>query len=200
MRALPRRGDRAFESQEVRNIYTALGVTVAQEDENGEKRMDLSKLRYHKVIIMTDADVDGSHIACLILTFFFRYMFDLIKNGYVYLATPPLYRVRRGKEEVYCWTDAQRDEACERMGRGCDVQRYKGLGEMSDTQLWETTMDPSRRLLWETTMDPSRRVLRQITIENAAEAERTFSMLMGDDVPPRRAFIEENAHYANIDA
>ncbi len=180
--------DRAFESQEVRNIYTALGVTVAQEDENGEKRMDLSKLRYHKVIIMTDADVDGSHIACLILTFFFRYMFDLIKNGYVYLATPPLYRVRRGKEEVYCWTDAQRDEACERMGRGCDVQRYKGLGEMSDTQLWETTMDPSRRLL------------RQITIENAAEAERTFSMLMGDDVPPRRAFIEENAHYANIDA
>ena len=184
--------DRAFESQEVRNIYTALGVTVAQEDENGEKRMDLSKLRYHKVIIMTDADVDGSHIACLILTFFFRYMFDLIKNGYVYLATPPLYLVKKGKEEVYCWTDAQRDEATARLGRGTDkgvtVQRYKGLGEMSDTQLWETTMDPARR------------VLRQITIENAAEAERTFSMLMGDDVPPRRAFIEENAHYANIDA
>ena len=184
--------DRAFESQEVRNIYTALGVTVAQEDENGEKRMDLSKLRYHKVIIMTDADVDGSHIACLILTFFFRYMFDLIKNGYVYLATPPLYLVKKGKEEVYCWTDAQRDEATARLGRGTDkgvtVQRYKGLGVMSDTQLWETTMDPSRR------------VLRQITIENAAEAERTFSMLMGDDVPPRRAFIEENAHYANIDA
>ena len=184
--------DRAFESQEVRNIYTALGVTVAQEDENGEKRMDLSKLRYHKVIIMTDADVDGSHIACLILTFFFRYMFDLIKNGYVYLATPPLYLVKKGKEEVYCWTDAQRDEATARLGRGTDkgvtVQRYKGLGEMSDQQLWETTMDPSRR------------VLRQITIENAAEAERTFSMLMGDDVPPRRAFIEENAHYANIDA
>jgi len=184
--------DRAFESQEVRNIYTALGVTVAQEDENGEKRMDLSKLRYHKVIIMTDADVDGSHIACLILTFFFRYMFDLIKNGYVYLATPPLYLVKKGKEEVYCWTDGQRDEAIDRLGRGTEkgvtVQRYKGLGEMSDTQLWETTMDPSRR------------VLRQITIENAAEAERTFSMLMGDDVPPRRAFIEENAHYANIDA
>ena len=180
--------DRAFESQEVRNIYTALGVTVAQEDENGEKRMDLSKLRYHKVIIMTDADVDGSHIACLILTFFFRYMFDLIKNGYVYLATPPLYLVKRGKEEVYCWTEAQRDEAIVRLGKGTSVQRYKGLGEMSDTQLWETTMDPSRR------------VLRQITIENAAEAERTFSMLMGDDVPPRRAFIEENAHYANIDA
>ena len=180
--------DRAFESQEVRNIYTALGVTVAQEDESGEKRMDLSKLRYHKVIIMTDADVDGSHIACLILTFFFRYMFDLIKNGYVYLATPPLYLVKRGKEEVYCWTDAQRDEASARMGKGTTIQRYKGLGEMSDTQLWETTMDPARR------------VLRQITIENAAEAERTFSMLMGDDVPPRRAFIEENAHYANIDA
>ena len=184
--------DRAFESQEVRNIYTALGVTVAQEDESGEKHMDLSKLRYHKVIIMTDADVDGSHIACLILTFFFRYMFDLIKNGYVYLATPPLYLVKKGKDEVYCWTDAQRDEATTRLGKGSDkgvtVQRYKGLGEMSDVQLWETTMDPSRR------------VLRQITIENAAQAERTFSMLMGDDVPPRRQFIEENAHYANIDA
>ncbi|MBQ7750728.1 MAG: DNA topoisomerase (ATP-hydrolyzing) subunit B [Bacteroidales bacterium] len=185
-------GDRAFESQEVRNIYTALGVTVAQEDENGEKKMDLSRLRYHKVIIMTDADVDGSHIACLILTFFFRYMFDLIKNGYVYLATPPLYLVKKGKEEVYCWTEGQRDEAALRLGKGSDkgvtIQRYKGLGEMSDVQLWETTMDPSRRLL------------RQITIENAAEAERTFSMLMGDDVPPRRQFIEENAHYANIDA
>ncbi|MBQ7272179.1 MAG: beta-Ala-His dipeptidase [Bacteroidales bacterium] len=184
--------DRAFESQEVRNIYTALGVTVAQEDESGEKHMDLSKLRYHKVIIMTDADVDGSHIACLILTFFFRYMFDLIKNGYVYLATPPLYLVKKGKEERYCWTDAQREAATAELGRGTDkgvtVQRYKGLGEMSDTQLWETTMDPARR------------VLRQITIENAADAERTFSMLMGDDVPPRRAFIEENAHYANIDA
>ena len=184
--------DRAFESQEVRNIYTALGVTVAQEDESGEKHMDLSKLRYHKVIIMTDADVDGSHIACLILTFFFRYMFDLIKNGYVYLATPPLYLVKKGKEERYCWTDAQREQATAELGRGSEkgvtVQRYKGLGEMSHDQLWETTMDPSRR------------VLRQITIENAADAERTFSMLMGDDVPPRRAFIEENAHYANIDA
>ena len=183
---------RAFESEEIRNIYTALGVTVAQEDETGEKRMDLSRLRYHKVIIMTDADVDGSHIACLILTFFFRYMFDLIKNGYVYLATPPLYLVKKGSDETYCWTDGQRDAAIERLGRGSEkgvtVQRYKGLGEMSDVQLWETTMDPSRRLL------------RQITIENAAEAERTFSMLMGDDVPPRRQFIEENAHYANIDA
>lgn len=185
-------GDRAFESQEVRNIYTALGVTVAQEDENGEKKMDLSRLRYHKVIIMTDADVDGSHIACLILTFFFRYMFDLIKNGYVYLATPPLYLVKKGKEEVYCWTEEQRDEASARLGKGSDkgvaIQRYKGLGEMSDEQLWSTTMNPRTRLL------------RQITIENAAEAERTFSMLMGDDVPPRRQFIEENAHYANIDA
>ncbi len=184
--------DRAFDSEEIRNIYTALGVSVAKEDETGEKRMDLSRLRYHKVIIMTDADVDGSHIATLILTFFFRYMFDLIKNGYVYLATPPLYLVKKGKEEVYCWTDAQRAEATARLGKGSDkgvtVQRYKGLGEMSDQQLWDTTMDPSKRML------------RQITIDNAAEAERTFSMLMGDDVPPRRQFIEENAHYANIDA
>ena len=183
---------KAFESEEIRNIYTALGVTVAQEDETGEKKMDLSKLRYHKVIIMTDADVDGSHIACLILTFFFRYMCDLIKNGYVYLATPPLYLVKKGKEEVYCWTEGQRDEAALRLGKGSEkgvfIQRYKGLGEMSEAQLWETTMDPSRRLL------------RQITIENAAQAERTFSMLMGEDVPPRRQFIEENAHYANIDA
>ena len=185
-------GDRAFDSEEIRNIYTALGVTVAMEDETGEKHMDLSKLRYHKVVIMTDADVDGSHIACLILTFFFRYMFDLIKNGYVYLATPPLYLVKKGKEEVYCWTEEQREEAALRLGKGSDkgytVQRYKGLGEMSDVQLWETTMDPSRRRL------------RKITIDNASAAERTFSMLMGDDVPPRRQFIEENAHYANIDA
>ena len=184
--------DRAFDSEEIRNIYTALGVTVAQEDENGEKRMDLSKLRYHKVIIMTDADVDGSHIATLILTFFFRYMFDLIRNGYVYLATPPLYLVKKGKEEIYCWTDAQRAEATQKLGKGSDkgvtVQRYKGLGEMSEHRLWDTTMDPSKRRL------------RKITIDNAAEAERTFSMLMGDDVPPRRQFIEENAHYANIDA
>ena len=183
---------RAFDSQEIQNIYTALGVRVAVEDESGEKHMDLSRLRYHKVVIMTDADVDGSHIACLILTFFFRYMFDLIKNGYVYLATPPLYLVKKGKEEVYCWTDEQRDEAALRFGKGTDkgytVQRYKGLGEMSDEQLWDTTMNPAKRRL------------RKITIENAAQAERTFSMLMGDDVPPRRQFIEENAHYANIDA
>ena len=183
---------RAFDSQEIQNIYTALGVRVAEEDETGEKHMDLSKLRYHKVIIMTDADVDGSHIACLILTFFFRYMFDLIKNGYVYLATPPLYKVSKGKEEVYCWTEDQREEAALRFGKGSDkgytIQRYKGLGEMSDEQLWATTLDPERRRL------------RKITIENAVQAERTFSMLMGEDVPPRRQFIEENAHYANIDA
>ena len=181
---------RVFESEEIRNIYTALGVTVGTEEDS--KALNLSKLRYHKVIIMTDADVDGSHIATLILTFFFRYMFDLISNGYVYLATPPLYLVKKGSEEIYCWTDEQRRAATMKLGNGGDkgvtVQRYKGLGEMSDEQLWDTTMDPSKRLL------------RQITIENAAEAERTFSMLMGDDVPPRRAFIEENAHYANIDA
>ena len=185
-------GDRAFDSEEIRNIYTALGVTVAMEDETGEKHMDLSKLRYHKVVIMTDADVDGSHIACLILTFFFRYMYDLIKNGYVYLATPPLYLVKKGKEEIYCWTEEQREEAALKLGKGTDkgytVQRYKGLGEMSEEQLWQTTMNPANRRL------------RQITIDNAAQAERTFSMLMGDDVPPRRQFIEENAHYANIDA
>ena len=181
---------RVFESDEIRNIYTALGVTVGTEDDH--KALNLSKLRYHKVIIMTDADVDGSHIATLILTFFFRYMLDLIRNGYVYLATPPLYLVKKGREEIYCWTDDERRAATEKLGKGTDkgvtVQRYKGLGEMSDVQLWETTMDPSRRLL------------RQVTIDNAAEAERTFSMLMGDDVPPRREFIEQNAHYANVDA
>lgn len=181
---------RVFESEEIRNIYTALGVTVGTEEDS--KQLNLSKLRYHKVIIMTDADVDGSHIATLILTFFFRYMLDLISNGYVYLATPPLYLVKKGKEEIYCWTEEQRKEATMQLGKGSDkgvtVQRYKGLGEMSEDQLWETTMDPAKRLL------------RQVTIDNAVEAERTFSMLMGDDVPPRREFIEQNAHYANIDA
>lgn len=184
--------DRAFDSEAIRNIYTALGVKVAEENEQGEKVMDLRKLRYHKVIIMTDADVDGSHIACLILTFFFRYMIDLIKNGYVYLAAPPLYLVQKGREKEYCWTEEQRQKATMRLGKGSDrgvtVQRYKGLGEMSERQLWDTTMDPEKRLL------------KQITIDNAAEAERTFSMLMGDDVPPRRKFIEDNACYANIDA
>lgn len=181
---------RVFESEEIRNIYTALGVTVGTEDD--PKALNLSKLRYHKVIIMTDADVDGAHIATLILTFFFRYMRDLIQNGYVYLATPPLFRVKKGKEEIYCWTETQRKEAILAVGKGSEkgvsIQRYKGLGEMSDEQLWETTMNPDKRLL------------RQVTIDNAAEAERTFSMLMGDDVPPRREFIEKNAHYANIDA
>ncbi len=181
---------RVFESEEIRNIYTALGVTVGTEEDS--KALNLSKLRYHKVIIMTDADVDGSHIDTLILTFFFRYMFDLIKNGYVYLATPPLYLVKKGKEEIYCWTDDQRREATLQLGKGSEkgvtVQRYKGLGEMSAEQLANTTMDPDTRLL------------RQITIQDASAADLTFSMLMGDDVPPRREFIEQNAHYANIDA
>ena len=140
---------RVFESEEIRNIYTALGVTIGTEEDS--KALNLSKLRYHKVIIMTDADVDGSHIATLILTFFFRYMFELISNGYVYLATPPLYLVKKGKEEIYCWTDEERKAATEKLGKGSDkgvsVQRYKGLGEMSDQQLWDTTMDPSKRLL-----------------------------------------------------
>ena len=181
---------RVFESEEIRNIYTALGVTVGTDEDS--KALNLSKLRYHKVIIMTDADVDGSHIDTLILTFFFRYMFDLIKNGYVYLATPPLYLVKKGKEEIYCWTDDQRREATLQLGKGSEkgvtVQRYKGLGEMSAEQLANTTMDPDTRLL------------RQITIQDASAADLTFSMLMGDDVPPRREFIEQNAHYANIDA
>lgn len=177
---------RVFESEEIRNIYSALGVTLGTEDD--PNKLNLSKLRYHKVIIMTDADVDGSHIATLILTFFFRYMQDLILNGYVYLATPPLYLVQRGKDKKYCYTDEQLSAAIDEFGKGSSVQRYKGLGEMSDVQLWETTMNPETRLL------------RQITIDNAAEAERTFAMLMGDDVPPRREFIEQNAKYANIDA
>ena len=181
---------RVFESEEIRNIYTALGVTVGTEEDS--KALNLSKLRYHKVIIMTDADVDGSHIDTLILTFFFRYMFDLIKNGYVYLATPPLYLVKKGKEEIYCWTDDQRREATLQLGKGSEkgvtVQRYKGFGDMSAEQLANTTMDPATRLL------------RQITIQDASAADLTFSMLMGDDVPPRREFIEQNAHYANIDA
>ena len=181
---------RVFESEEIRNIYSALGVTVGTEDDPNV--LNLSKLRYHKVIIMTDADVDGSHIATLILTFFFRYMQDLILNGYVYLATPPLYLVQKGKEQIYCYTEEQRSAAIDKLGgvadKGINVQRYKGLGEMSDVQLWDTTMDPAKR------------ILRQVTIDNAAEAERTFSMLMGDDVLPRREFIEANARYANIDA
>ena len=181
---------RAFESESIRNIYTALGVSIGTEED--PKALNTSKLRYHKVIIMTDADVDGSHIATLILTFFFRYMPDLIRSGYVYIATPPLYRVWKGKEEEYCWTDDERSAAIERIGKGKEagvtVSRYKGLGEMDAEQLWSTTMDPEKR------------ILRQVHIENAAEADRIFSMLMGDDVPPRREFIEQNAKYANIDA
>ena len=176
-----------FESEEIRNIYTALGVTVGTEEDS--KALNISKLRYHKIIIMTDADVDGSHIATLIMTFFFRHMQDLIKNGYLYIATPPLYLVKKGREEQYCWTEEERLAAIERIGKGkdVDVQRYKGLGEMNPGQLWSTTMDPAFR------------VLRQVTIENAAEADRIFSMLMGDEVPPRREFIETHAKYAKID-
>ena len=181
---------RAFESEEIRNIYTALGVTIGTEED--PKAVNLSKLRYHKIVIMTDADVDGSHITTLILTLFFRYMPDLIRNGYVYLATPPLYLVQKGKQQVYCWTDEERSAAIERMAGGKEsgvkVQRYKGLGEMSAEQLWDTTMDPAKR------------VMKAVHIENAAEADRIFSMLMGDDVPLRREFIEQNARYANVDA
>ena len=182
---------RIFESPEIKNIYTALGVTIGTEEDS--KALNLSKLRYHKVIIMTDADVDGSHIAALILTFFFRYMRELIEQGHVYIATPPLYLVKKGKDQRYAWSDDQRLQYVSEMGRNggensVHVQRYKGLGEMNEEQLWSTTMDPGFR------------TLRQITIENAAEADRVFSMLMGDEVPPRREFIEQNATYANIDA
>ncbi|MCB0484444.1 MAG: DNA topoisomerase (ATP-hydrolyzing) subunit B [Flavobacteriales bacterium] len=179
-----------FENEEIKNIYTALGVKVGTEEDS--KALDISRLRYHKIVIMCDADVDGSHIATLILTFLFRYMKDLIENGHVYIATPPLYLVRKGNNEVYCWNDAERDKVIgELKGAGAEssvkVQRYKGLGEMNAEQLWETTMNPSQR------------TLRQVTIESAAEADRIFSMLMGDDVPPRRDFIERNAKYAKID-
>ena len=181
---------RAFESEEIRNIYTALGVTIGTEEDS--KALNMSKLRYHKVIIMTDADVDGAHIATLILTFFFRYMKEMIENGYIYIATPPLYLCKKGKVQQYCWTEDQRLRFIEEYGGGNEgaisQQRYKGLGEMNDEHLWETTMNPENR------------TLRQITIENAAEADQIFSMLMGDEVGPRREFIEQNAVYANIDA
>ena len=181
---------KVLESEEIRNIYTALGVTIGTEEDS--KALNLSKLRYHKIVIMTDADVDGSHIATLILTFFFRNMRSLIENGYVYIATPPLYLCTRGKEREYCWTEQQRQVFVERFGGGDEkrvhVQRYKGLGEMNEEQLWETTMNPENR------------TLRKITIENAAEADAIFSMLMGDEVGPRREFIEANAIHANVDA
>ncbi|MCQ2295563.1 MAG: DNA topoisomerase (ATP-hydrolyzing) subunit B [Bacteroidales bacterium] len=177
---------RAFESEEIKNIYTALGVTIGTPEDS--QALNLSKLRYHKIIIMTDADVDGAHIDTLMLTFFFRYMPELIENGYVYLATPPLYLVKKGNKSFYCWSEEEREQAMDAVGdKGVHVQRYKGLGEMNPEQLWETTMDPDNRQL------------RQVTIENAASADRTFSMLMGDDVPPRREFIESNATYAQLD-
>jgi DNA gyrase subunit B len=179
-----------FENEEIKNIFTALGVSIGTEEDS--KALNLEKLRYHKIIIMTDADVDGSHIATLILTFFFRYMHDLIENGYVYVATPPLYLIRKGNTERYCWSEEERNEVVKELSpdgeKGVHIQRYKGLGEMNAEQLWITTMDPAAR------------TLRQVTIENATEADRVFSMLMGDEVPPRREFIEKNARYANIDA
>jgi len=181
---------KVLESEEIRNIYTALGVTIGTEDDS--KALNIKKLRYHKIIIMTDADVDGSHIATLIMTFFFRHMKELIENGYLYIATPPLYLCKKGKNEEYCWTELQRQTFIEKYGGGAEggihTQRYKGLGEMNEIQLWDTTMNPENR------------TLRQVNIENAAEADHVFSMLMGDDVAPRRQFIEQNATYAKIDA
>lgn len=178
---------RMYENEEIKNIFTALGVTIGTEEDS--KAVNLTKLRYGKVIIMTDADVDGSHIATLIMTFFFRRMPDIISLGHLYIATPPLYLVKKGKNEKYCWTEEERLAAIEEMGsKGVHIQRYKGLGEMNAEQLWETTMNPETR------------ILRQVTIDSAAEADRIFSMLMGDDVPPRREFIERHAKYARVDA
>jgi DNA gyrase subunit B len=184
-----------YDNDEIKNIITALGISFGKKDENGEfdeKALNTDKLRYHKIVIMTDADVDGSHIRTLILTLFFRYMKELIEKGYLYIAQPPLYLVKKGKKQVYCWTEEQRKKAVAELGEGKDesvsVQRYKGLGEMNPEQLWETTMNPEHRLL------------KQVTIESAAEADHLFSMLMGDEVAPRREFIEKNAKYANIDA
>lgn len=178
---------RIFESEEIRNIFTALGVTIGTEEDS--KALNLSKIRYSKVIIMTDADVDGSHITTLVLTFFFRHMLELIKQGHVYIAMSPLYLLSKGKQKRYCWTEKDREDATAEFGaKGLHIQRYKGLGEMNPDQLWTTTMDPENR------------ILKQVTIENAAEADHIFSMLMGDDVAPRREFIEANAKYARIDA
>ncbi|MCV6628230.1 MAG: DNA topoisomerase (ATP-hydrolyzing) subunit B [Flavobacteriaceae bacterium] len=178
---------KVFENEEIRNIFTALGVTIGTEEDS--KALNLSKLRYHKIVIMCDADVDGSHIATLILTFFFRYMRELVESGYVYIAAPPLYLVKKGAKKEYAWNDDQRDLIAEKLGgKGVAIQRYKGLGEMNAEQLWDTTMNPEFR------------TMRRVTIENGTEADRVFSMLMGDEVPPRREFIEKNAKYANIDA
>ena len=176
---------KVFENQEIINIYTALGVTIGTEEDS--KALNLEKLRYHKIVIMCDADVDGSHIATLILTFFFRYMKELIENGNIYIATPPLYLVKKGAKKEYAWDDQERDKLLEEFGQGASIQRYKGLGEMNAIQLWDTTMNPEFR------------TFRKVTIDNAVEADRVFSMLMGDEVPPRREFIERNATYANID-
>ena len=180
-----------YENEEIKNMFTALGVSIEEKD--GKRHLNMEKLRYHKVIIMCDADIDGSHIVTLILTFFFRYMRPLIENGYIYIAAPPLYMVKKGKQFRYCWSEEERQEAVGNYAKGGNensvkIQRYKGLGEMNANQLWETTMDPTNR------------TLRQVTIEDAVEVDRVFSMLMGDEVPPRRAFIEANAKYANVDA
>ena len=181
---------KVFENEEIKNMYTALGVSVGTEED--ERALNTEKLRYHKIVIMTDADIDGSHIATLILTFFFRYMKELVEKGYIYIATPPLYLLKKGKDQRYCWSDEERDRLIDEMKGGKDVnvgiQRYKGLGEMNAVQLWDTTLNPEQR------------TLKQVSIDSAAEADRVFSMLMGDEVPPRRAFIEANAKYANIDA
>ncbi len=177
---------KVFENEEIKNIFTALGVTIGTEEDS--KELNLSKLRYHKVVIMCDADIDGSHIETLILTFFFRYMKELIENGHIYIATPPLYLIKKGAKKQYAWSENDRSSILEEYGDGAKIQRYKGLGEMNASQLWDTTMNPEFR------------TLRQVNIENGSEADRIFSMLMGDDVPPRRAFIEKNAVYANIDA
>ncbi len=181
---------KVYDNEEIKNIYTALGVFRGTKED--EKALNLEKLRYHKIVIMTDADIDGSHITTLILTFFFRHMRELIERGHVFIASPPLYLVKKSKEQVYCWSDTQRDESVKKIGgdkpESVTVQRYKGLGEMNAEQLWETTMNPETR------------TLKQVTIDNAAEADRIFSMLMGEEVAPRREFIEQNARYAKIDA
>ena len=177
---------KVFENEEIKNMFTALGVSIGTEED--PRALNLSKLRYHKVVIMCDADVDGSHIATLILTFFFRYMREMVEQGYIYIATPPLYLVKKGQKREYAWDDNQRDLIAAKMGGSVNIQRYKGLGEMNAEQLWDTTMNPEFR------------TLRQVTIDSLSEADRVFSMLMGDEVPPRRDFIERNAKYANIDA